>query len=314
MCRYDSCSNASYLQWYGYVTDAMVFGNLSHKTFVLTGQLTDTALRHVEEASEEEEVKEVKRALIGLLRGDTSVGIRRCLELRHQSEVFEEAAYVLITLAKIAVTSDVAALKELSALPNDIKQLLATAGEKLGKDIAGEALAAVAVGTIDAILAGMPNGGSYLRDMVQMEKDAGLREVDRLLIKVRACCVCLCLWVAAAVFRCREGNMEAASSLPFHWLADLTPSFPSFIPLLLTKKKIQVRMSEKFLLLRARATICKKLQVEDKHERPRLCANCGTFRGLRGTPPFCSPQCQLIKQHDDTKVVPAAGAIISKAA
>ena len=47
---YDSCSNASYLQWYGYITDSMVFGNLSHKTFVTTTQLAATGFEHIEAA------------------------------------------------------------------------------------------------------------------------------------------------------------------------------------------------------------------------------------------------------------------------
>lgn len=28
---YDSCSNASYAAWYGFITDSMVFGNLFHR-------------------------------------------------------------------------------------------------------------------------------------------------------------------------------------------------------------------------------------------------------------------------------------------
>ena len=106
---------------------------------------------------------------------------------------------VLGTLAKIAVSSDLPALKEVAAAlrsPSDIKELLRAAEEKLGKDVKGEELAPVAVGAIDAILAGMPNGGSTLRDMVQLEKDSGLTEGDRLLIKVgESWCVSVCACV-----------------------------------------------------------------------------------------------------------------------
>jgi hypothetical protein len=159
----------------------------------------------VEESKDAAEMKEVKTGLLLRFRGEEAGpgGLGRYLELRHQSEMFEEAATVLATLAKIACCSDLAALKEVAAslrAPNDIKELLKAADEKLGKDLKGEELAPVAVGAIDAILAGMPNGGSYLRDMVQLEKDSGLKEGDRLLIKV---CVrvgvCGCGWVIGLI-------------------------------------------------------------------------------------------------------------------
>ncbi len=71
-------------------------------------------------------------------------------------------------------------------------------------------------------------------------------------------------------------------------------------------------MSDKYLLLRARAETCKRLGAKDTHERPRLCDNCATFRGLRaygpGMAPYCSQQCQLIKWQEQKKAVPAAGA------
>ncbi len=179
----------------------MVFGNLSHKTFVTTTQLVHTALQHVDRSEDAAEMKEVKTGLLLRFRGEEAGpdNLGRFLELRHQIEMLEEAAMVLGTLAKIAVSSDLPALKEVAAAlrsPSDIKELLRAAEEKLGKDVKGEELAPVAVGAIDAILAGMPNGGSTLRDMVQLEKDSGLTEGDRLLIKVgESWCVSVCACV-----------------------------------------------------------------------------------------------------------------------
>lgn len=112
----------------------------------------------------------------------------------------------------------------------DLKELLAVSGEKLGKDVSTEALAKVnylcverevcmclfihrhrhtyihiykhkhtlqvAVSTVDAVLAQLPNGGSYLRDMVQLEKGAGsMKEADRVLIKARGVGVLRCVHI-----------------------------------------------------------------------------------------------------------------------
>jgi len=125
----------------------------------------------------------------------------------------------------------------------------------------GEALAPVALGAVEKILAQLRHGDSYLHDMVALDK-AGLKESDRLLLKVR--------------------------------------------------------MSEKFLLLRARAEVCKRLGVKDRHERPRVCDTCATFRGLRacghcGTTAYCSRRCQVLKWREHKKSVAAAGAVSTAA-
>jgi len=274
---YDSCSNASYLHWYGYVTDSMVFGNLSHKTYITTTQLCATALAAVEKEAEEggklgegeeekkkevEEMCEIKKALLMRIAGDGSAGLRRSLELTHRSEVFEEAAFVLETIAKIAVCPSLETVKKLlhSLTTTDIKELLKNADELL-TGMEGEALAPVALGAVEKILAQLRHGDSYLHDMVALDK-AGLKESDRLLIKVR--------------------------------------------------------MSEKFLLLRVRAEVCKRLGVKDRHERPRVCDNCATFRGLRacghcGTTAYCSRRCQVLKWREHKKSVAAAGAVSTAA-
>lgn len=266
---YDSCSNASYLHWYGYITDSMVFGNLSHKTFVTTAQLTATALEAVEEEAAregkegtEERKKEVeamaalKKDLLSRIAGKERVAVRRSLELTHRSEVFEEAAFVLTAIAKIALCPSLDPLEKVrrSLSSNDIKDILKNADEMLtGMD--GETLAPVAVGAVERILCQLRHGDSYLRDMVALDK-SGEKEANRLLIKVR--------------------------------------------------------MSEKFLLLRARAEVCKKLGLTDRHERPRVCDNCATFTHLRacghcGTTAYCSRRCQVMKWREHKKaVIPTA--------
>ena len=273
---YDSCSNASYLHWYGYITESMVFGNLSHKTYITTTQLCATALAAVEREAEEgakltdkeeeekkkkEEVEElcaIKKVLLMRIAGDGSAGVRRSLELTHRSEVFEEAAFVLETIAKIALCPSLETVKKLlqSLTTTDIKELLKNADELL-TGMEGEALAPVALGAVEEILAQLRHGRSYLHDMVDLDK-AGLKESDRLLIKVR--------------------------------------------------------MSEKFLLLRARAEVCKRLGVKDRPERPRVCDNCATFRGLRaGTPAYCSERCHVLKWKGQKKRVAAAGGVSTAA-
>lgn len=273
---YDSCSNSSYLHWYGYITDSMVFGNLSHKTYITTKQLCATALAAVEKEAEEgkalkdaekkkevEEICEIKKALLMRIVGDGSAGgLRMSLELTHRSEVFEEAALVLEVIAKIALCPSLETMRALSESlkSTDIKELLQNAG-KLLTGMEGETLAPVALGAVEQMLSQLRHGDSYLHDMVALDK-AGLKESDRLLIKVR--------------------------------------------------------MSEKFLLLRARAEVCKRLGVKDRHERPRVCDNCATFRGLRacghcGTTAYCSRRCQVLKWKEHKKGVAAAGAVSTAA-
>lgn len=75
-------------------------------------------------------------------------------------------------------------------------------------------------------------------------------------------------------------------------------------------------MSEKFLLLRVRAEVCRSLGVPNVHEKPRVCDHCATYRTLRacshcGTTAYCSRSCQVAKWKEHKKMVPGH---ISKAA
>ena len=182
---YDSCSNASYLQWYGYITDSMVFGNLSHCTYITAESIAAKAYEHVTNSTEDdEETKKMKIHVLQRITGEGH-GYKRQLDLRHSSEVLEEAALILSIVSRVAVASDPEMIKQLVVTSNnpDLEKMLGGIAQTLS-ELKAEKAAPLSLAAVDAVIERLPNGHSFVKDMVALEKQA-TKQSDKLLIKVR---------------------------------------------------------------------------------------------------------------------------------
>ncbi len=103
-------------------------GEIKRKPLVLHKPFTHppTTTLPKQKQDEPEEMKEIKKTLLSYIAGDGSAGLRRSLELTHRLEVFDEAAFVLVTIAKIAVCADLEMLQGVvkALTSNDIKHVL----------------------------------------------------------------------------------------------------------------------------------------------------------------------------------------------
>jgi hypothetical protein len=148
---YDSCANASYVMWYRFITDSMVFSNTSHRTFIATSVLGAPALDAIEASAVEDEVKTAKKVILhALLR----VPPAETLELTHRQEALEEGAALVAAIARLA-TSTTAPAPLLKQFAEQVKTHaksgadLVTAVNKLFR---ASVASGMALATLDAIL------------------------------------------------------------------------------------------------------------------------------------------------------------------
>lgn len=197
---YDSCSNASYAAWYGFITDAMVYGNPFHRLPLAQATMLADAIKRADAGKDAAEVKASKKALLARLLAGPPEGVN--VEITHRNGGFDDAHTLLSAVTKVLHATDAEALAALAALPkppateNPLAGLIKEIETRLTfEDV--KVLGPSVLGLIDAHFPAYPNGQTLSADAAQLK--ATTKKSDMMLLKIRMSDKFLLLCLRAAM-------------------------------------------------------------------------------------------------------------------
>jgi len=180
---YDSCSNASFLQWYGFLSDCMAMGSPFHRSGISPTAVITYFQEQVDASTDNAELKVAKRAVLGRLK---ATGIR-VLNIAMSTPLPEDLEKLLRACARVVMgtADDLKDFRDIIKLPANIPGGAVRLIEYLQPKEDKNAQAPLLLKLVDYLISKFIHGASFKEDLAFLTTAHAAQEAKTVTVEER---------------------------------------------------------------------------------------------------------------------------------